>query len=131
MKGRKISTDLKYTILAMGGSHSVSEIAAITAVSRRQIHRIRKNGVWNLIVWGGGEGDLVSSHGMKRWCIFSYALDVELGKFDPPLWHAPCGRIVYNGTDRGQPVDSHVIICHTSVMCEHHSYVCIYTTLGM
>jgi len=36
-----------------------------------------------------------------------------------------------NGAVRGQPVDSHVIICHTSVMCERHSYVCIYTTLGV
>ena len=36
-----------------------------------------------------------------------------------------------NGAVRGQPVDSHVIICHTSVTCERHSYVCIYTTLGM
>jgi len=43
MRGRKVSTDLKYTILALGGRHSVSEIAALTAVSRRQIHRIRKN----------------------------------------------------------------------------------------
>ena len=43
MRGRKISTDLKYTILALGGLHSVPEIAALTAVSRRQIHRIRKN----------------------------------------------------------------------------------------
>ena len=38
---------------------------------------------------------------------------------------------LYNGTIRGQPVDSHMIICHTSVTCERHSYVCIYTTLGM
>jgi len=38
---------------------------------------------------------------------------------------------LYNSTVRGQPVDSHVIICHTSVTCEGHSYVCIYTTLGM
>jgi len=38
---------------------------------------------------------------------------------------------LYSGAVRGQPVDSHVIICHTSVMCERHSYVCIYTTLGM
>jgi len=36
-----------------------------------------------------------------------------------------------NGAVRGQPVDSHVIICHTSVTCERHSYVCIYTTLGV
>ena len=42
VRGRKISTDLKYTILASGGSHPVSEIVALTAVSRRQIHRIRK-----------------------------------------------------------------------------------------
>jgi len=33
-----------------------------------------------------------------------------------------------NGAVRGQPVDSHVIICHTSVTCERHSHVCIYTT---
>ena len=32
-----------------------------------------------------------------------------------------------NGAVRGQPVDSHVIICHTSVTCERHSHVCIYT----
>jgi len=32
-----------------------------------------------------------------------------------------------NGAVRGQPVDSHVIICHTSVMCERHSHVCVYT----
>ena len=43
MRGRKISTDLKYTILALGGLHSVSEITALTAVSRRQIYRIREN----------------------------------------------------------------------------------------
>lgn len=43
MRGRKISSDLKYTILALGASHSASEIAAFTAVSRRQIYRIRKN----------------------------------------------------------------------------------------
>ena len=36
-----------------------------------------------------------------------------------------------NGAVRGQPVDSHTIICHTSVTCECHSYVCIYTTLGV
>jgi len=35
---------------------------------------------------------------------------------------------LYNGAVRGQPVDSHVIICHTSVTCECHSHVCIYTT---
>jgi len=33
-----------------------------------------------------------------------------------------------NGAVRGQPVNSHVIICHTSVTCERHSHVCIYTT---
>jgi len=33
-----------------------------------------------------------------------------------------------NGAVRGQPVDSHEIICHTSVTCERHSHVCIYTT---
>jgi len=38
---------------------------------------------------------------------------VELGKFDPPLWHAPYGRIMYNGTNRGQPVNSHVIVEQT------------------
>ena len=32
-----------------------------------------------------------------------------------------------NGAVRGQPVDSHMIICHTSVTCERHSHVCIYT----
>lgn len=42
MKGKRISTDLKHTILAMGDLHSVSDIAALTAVSRRQIYRIRK-----------------------------------------------------------------------------------------
>ena len=42
MKGKKLSTDLKHTILALGDLHSVSEIAALTAVSRRQIYRIRK-----------------------------------------------------------------------------------------
>jgi len=35
---------------------------------------------------------------------------------------------LYNGAIRGQPVDSHMIICHTSVTCERHSHVCIYTT---
>ena len=34
---------------------------------------------------------------------------------------------LYNGTVRGQPVNSHMIICHTSVTCERHSHVCIYT----
>jgi transposase len=43
MRGKKISTDLKATILALGGLHSVSEIAALTTVSRRQIYRIRKS----------------------------------------------------------------------------------------
>jgi hypothetical protein len=43
MRGRKISTDLKYTILALGASHSVSEIVALTAVSCREIYRIWKN----------------------------------------------------------------------------------------
>ena len=38
---------------------------------------------------------------------------------------------LYDGAVRGQPVDSHVIICHTSVTCERHSHVCIYTTLGV
>ena len=32
---------------------------------------------------------------------------------------------LYNGAVRGQPVDSHVIICHTSVMCET-SLLCLY-----
>ena len=43
MKGKKISTDLKRTILALGDLHTVPEIAALTAVSRRQIYRIRKD----------------------------------------------------------------------------------------
>lgn len=43
VRGRKISADLKYTILALGALHSVSEIAALTAVSRREIYRIRKH----------------------------------------------------------------------------------------
>jgi transposase len=42
MRGKKISTDLKRTIVALGSIHSVSEIEALTAVSRRQIYRIRK-----------------------------------------------------------------------------------------
>jgi len=37
-----VSTDLKYTIVALGGLHSISEIEALTTVSRRQICRIRK-----------------------------------------------------------------------------------------
>lgn len=41
MRGKKISTDLNRTILALGDSHSVSEIEAFTAVSCRQIYRIR------------------------------------------------------------------------------------------
>jgi len=32
---------------------------------------------------------------------------------------------LYNGAVRGQPVDSHVIICHTSVTCET-SFLCLY-----
>ena len=32
---------------------------------------------------------------------------------------------LYNGAVRGQPVDSHVIICHTSVTCET-SLLCLY-----
>jgi len=65
-------------------------------------------------------------------CLYGMRLTaVELGKFDLPLWHVPYGCIMYNGADRGQPVDSHMIICHTSVTCERHSYVCIYTTLGV
>jgi len=32
---------------------------------------------------------------------------------------------LYNGAIRGQPVDSHVIICHTSVTCET-SLLCLY-----
>ena len=43
MRGKKISTDLKHTILALGDFHSVSEIEALTAVSHRQIYRIRKS----------------------------------------------------------------------------------------
>ena len=43
MRGRKISTNLKYTILVLGGLHSVSEITALTAVSHRQIYCIREN----------------------------------------------------------------------------------------
>lgn len=38
-----MSTDLKYTVLALGDFHSVSEIEALTGVSRRQIYRIREN----------------------------------------------------------------------------------------
>ena len=40
---RKISTDLRYTILVLGASHSVPEISALTTVSHCQIYRIRKN----------------------------------------------------------------------------------------
>jgi len=43
MRGKKFSTDLKYTVLALGNFHSVSEIEALTAVSRRQIYRIRSS----------------------------------------------------------------------------------------
>ena len=43
MRGRMISTDLKYTILALGSLHLVSEITALTAVSHRQIYCIRKS----------------------------------------------------------------------------------------
>jgi len=43
MGGKKISTDLKYTILALGEFHTVPEIEALTTVSRRQICRIRKS----------------------------------------------------------------------------------------
>jgi len=32
---------------------------------------------------------------------------------------------LYNGAVRGQPVDRHVIICHTSVTCET-SLLCLY-----
>ena len=32
---------------------------------------------------------------------------------------------LYNGAVRGQPVDSHIIICHTSVTCET-SLPCLY-----
>ena len=41
MRGKKVSTDLKYTILALGHYHTVPEIERLTAVSRRQIYRIR------------------------------------------------------------------------------------------
>jgi len=41
MRGKKVSTDLKYTILALGHYHTVSEIENLTAISRRQICRIR------------------------------------------------------------------------------------------
>jgi len=41
MRGKKVSTDLKYAILALGSYHTVSEIEKLTAVSRRQIYRIR------------------------------------------------------------------------------------------
>lgn len=44
MRGKRVSTDLKYTIIALGDFHSVSEIEALTGVSRRQIYRIRE--VW-------------------------------------------------------------------------------------
>jgi len=43
MRGKKVSMDLKYTIIALGASHSVSEIEALTNVSRQQIYRIREN----------------------------------------------------------------------------------------
>ena len=43
MRGKKISTDLKYTIVALGDFHTVSEIEALTAVSRWQIYHIRRN----------------------------------------------------------------------------------------
>jgi transposase len=46
MRGKKISTDLKYTILALGYFHSISEIEALTGVSRRQIYRIRN--IWEM-----------------------------------------------------------------------------------
>ena len=42
-----MSTDLKYTILALGGSHSVSEIEALTAVSHHQIYHIQRT--WETI----------------------------------------------------------------------------------
>ena len=41
MRGKKVSTDLKYTILALGHYHTVSEIENLMAISRRQIYRIR------------------------------------------------------------------------------------------
>jgi transposase len=42
MRGKKISEDLKYAIIALGNFHTVPEIEDLTAVSRRQIYRIRK-----------------------------------------------------------------------------------------
>ena len=42
MRGKAISTNLKYTVIALGGLHSVTEIERLTGVSRRQIFRIRK-----------------------------------------------------------------------------------------
>ena len=58
MRGRKISTDLKYTIIALGDLHSVSEIAALTAMSRCQIHRVWKN--WEMT------GCVEPDHASKR-----------------------------------------------------------------
>lgn len=42
MRGKKISTDLKTTIIALGSLHSVSEIEGLMAVSRCQIYCIQK-----------------------------------------------------------------------------------------
>ena len=49
---------------------------------------------------------------------------VELGKFDH-LYGMCLTAALCDGAVRGQPVDSHVIICHTSVTCET-SLLCLY-----
>jgi len=53
-----VSTDLKYTVIALGDFHSVSEIEALTGVSRRQIYRIRE-------VWGA-TGCVEPEHAGKK-----------------------------------------------------------------
>ena len=85
MRGRKISTDLKYTILALGSLHLVSEIAALTVVSRCQIHCIQKTRemtgcvepehVWRKIGW---------PHFLTR--------DEEVVRFSFTPWIAPVMR---------------------------------------
>ena len=78
--------------------------------------------------WGGqgvGLGILV-----LLWSGVEHSRVLNLGS-STHLYGMRLTAALYNGAVRGQPVDSHMIICHTSVTCERHSYICIYTTLGM
>jgi len=69
------------------------------------LSRVGKVGMKGVV--GGSEGRMLNSGSSTR--LYGMRLTAAL----------------YNGAIRGQPVDSHVIICHTSVTCET-SLLCLY-----